>query len=96
MTGNEEARATDGDLVSAPNTPSRFTARVASTSSTGLPEPNLVWKDTVLVRACESSTDYSMSTAPRAGWLTDTSPEHIVGGMMFSFDVLQREPEVIR
>jgi hypothetical protein len=55
MTGNEEARATDGDLVSAPNTPSRFTARVASTSSTGLPEPNLVWKDTVLVRACESS-----------------------------------------
>jgi hypothetical protein len=82
--------------VSAPNTPSRFTARVASASSTGLPEPNLVWKDTVLVRAYESSTDYSMSTAPRAGWLTATSPEHIEGGMMFSFDVLQREPEVIR
>jgi hypothetical protein len=24
-----------------------------------------------------------------------TSPEHIEGGLMFGFDVLQREPEVI-
>jgi hypothetical protein len=53
MTASQEARLTDGDLVIALNTPSTFTARVASPSSTGLPQPNLAWMDTVLVPAGE-------------------------------------------
>ena len=48
MTATQEARSTDGDLVIALNTPSTFTAGVAFSSSTGLPEPNFAWKDTVL------------------------------------------------
>jgi hypothetical protein len=40
-------------IVTVLNTPPAFTARVASLSSTELPEQNLAWKDTVLVRARE-------------------------------------------
>jgi hypothetical protein len=70
--------------VSAPNTPSTFTARIASASSTGLPETNLVWKEQTI--RCQQ----------RPRWMAHaTSPEHIEGGLMFGFDVLQREPEVI-
>jgi hypothetical protein len=37
-------------------------------------EPNLVWKDTVLVRSGETVTSCSTSPTRAAGWLTATSP----------------------
>ncbi len=40
----------------------------------GEPEPNLVWKDTVLVRPARRSTSCSTSPTWAAGWRTATSP----------------------
>jgi len=40
----------------------------------GAPEPNLVWKDTVLVRTGRPRTSCSTSPSPGCGWLTATSP----------------------
>jgi FtsP/CotA-like multicopper oxidase with cupredoxin domain len=62
----------------------------------GVSEPNLVWKDTVLVRAGEVvNILFDVSSPGR--WMAHCHiAEHIESGMMFSFDVLQPEPEVIR
>ena len=62
----------------------------------GVPEPNLVWKDTVLVRAGEVvNILFDVSSPGR--WMAHCHiAEHIESGMMFSFEVLQPEPEVIR
>ena len=40
----------------------------------GVTEPNLVWKDTVLVRTGQPSTSCSTSPIPACGWRTATSP----------------------
>ena len=40
----------------------------------GEPDPNLVWKDTVLCGPARPSTSSSTSPTPAGGWLTATSP----------------------
>jgi FtsP/CotA-like multicopper oxidase with cupredoxin domain len=55
----------------------------------GIPEPNLAWKDTVLVRAGEVVHILFDVTNP-GRWMAHCHiAEHIESGMMFSFDVLQ-------
>ena len=55
----------------------------------GVPEPNLVWKDTVLVRAGEVVHILFDVTNP-GRWMAHCHiAEHIETGMMFSFDVLE-------
>ena len=55
----------------------------------GVPEPNLVWKDTVLVRAGEVVNILFDVTNP-GRWMAHCHiAEHIEGRMMFSFDVLE-------
>jgi FtsP/CotA-like multicopper oxidase with cupredoxin domain len=55
----------------------------------GVPEPNLVWKDTVLVRAGEVVNILFDVTNP-GRWMAHCHiAEHIETGMMFSFDVLE-------
>ena len=55
----------------------------------GVPEPNLVWKDTVLVRAGEVVNILFHVTNP-GRWMAHCHiAEHIESGMMFSFDVLE-------
>jgi len=46
----------------------------------GVEEPNLVWKDTVLVAPGRPSTSCSMSVAPGGGWRTATSPSTCTAG----------------
>jgi FtsP/CotA-like multicopper oxidase with cupredoxin domain len=55
----------------------------------GVPEPNLVWKDTVLVRAGEVVNVLFDVTNP-GRWMAHCHiAEHIESRMMFSFDVLE-------
>jgi FtsP/CotA-like multicopper oxidase with cupredoxin domain len=54
----------------------------------GVPEPNLVWKDTVLVRAGEV-VNILLDVSSPGRWMAHCHiAEHIESGMMFSFDVL--------
>jgi FtsP/CotA-like multicopper oxidase with cupredoxin domain len=54
----------------------------------GVPEPNLVWKDTVLVRAGEV-VDILFDVTNPGRWMAHCHiAEHIESGMMFSFDVI--------
>ena len=54
----------------------------------GVPEPNLVWKDTVLVRAGEVVNILFDASSP-GRWMAHCHiAEHNESGMMFSFDVL--------
>jgi FtsP/CotA-like multicopper oxidase with cupredoxin domain len=62
----------------------------------GVSEPNLVWKDTVLVRAGEVVNILFHVSSPGRWMAHCHTAEHIESGMMFSFEVLQPEPEVIR
>ena len=55
----------------------------------GVPEPNLVWKDTVLVRAGEVVNILFHVTNPGRWMVHCHIAEHIESGMMFSFDVLE-------
>jgi FtsP/CotA-like multicopper oxidase with cupredoxin domain len=63
----------------------------------GVPEPNLVWKDTVLVRAGEV-VDILLEVDNPGRWMAHCHiAEHNESGMMFSFDVLPAPPgEVAR
>jgi FtsP/CotA-like multicopper oxidase with cupredoxin domain len=55
----------------------------------GVPEPNLVWKDTVLVRAGEV-VDILFDVTNPGRWMAHCHiAEHIESRMMFSFDVLE-------
>jgi FtsP/CotA-like multicopper oxidase with cupredoxin domain len=57
----------------------------------GVPEPNLVWKDTVLVRAGEVVNILFDATNP-GRWMAHCHiAEHNESGMMFDFDVLPTE-----
>jgi FtsP/CotA-like multicopper oxidase with cupredoxin domain len=56
-------------------------------SRDGRPEPNLVWKDTVLLRAGESVDILLYVTNPGLWMAHCHIAEHIEGGMMFSFEV---------
>ena len=53
----------------------------------GVVEPNLVWKDTVLVRAGET-VDILLDVTNAGRWMAHCHiAEHHESGMMFSFDV---------
>jgi FtsP/CotA-like multicopper oxidase with cupredoxin domain len=53
----------------------------------GVPEPNLVWKDTVLVRAGET-VDIVLDVTSPGLWMAHCHiAEHNQDGMMFSFRV---------
>jgi len=59
------------------------------------PEPNLVWKDTVLVRAGQT-VDILLDVSNPGLWMAHCHiAEHTESGMMFSFNVA-RKPEPIR
>src|SRR4051794_39529452 len=56
-------------------------------SRDGVPEPNLVWKDTVLVRTGET-VDIVLEVTNPGRWMAHCHiAEHHESGMMFSFDV---------
>jgi FtsP/CotA-like multicopper oxidase with cupredoxin domain len=56
-------------------------------SRDGVPEPNLVWKDTVLVRTGET-VDILLDVSNPGRWMAHCHiAEHHESGMMFSFDV---------
>jgi FtsP/CotA-like multicopper oxidase with cupredoxin domain len=64
-------------------------------SRDGQPEPNLVWKDTVLLRAGET-VDILLDVSNPGLWMAHCHiAEHNQSGMMFSFDV-SRRPEPAR
>ena len=56
-------------------------------SRDGQPEPNLVWKDTVLLRAGETADILLYVTNPGLWMAHCHIAEHTEGGMMFSFEV---------
>jgi FtsP/CotA-like multicopper oxidase with cupredoxin domain len=57
----------------------------------GVPEPNLVWKDTVLVRAGEV-VDILLDITNPGRWMAHCHiAEHNESGMMLNFDVLPDE-----
>lgn len=61
----------------------------------GAPEPNLVWKDTVLVRAGQT-VDVLLDVSNPGLWMAHCHiAEHAESGMMFSFNVA-RNPEPVR
>ena len=60
-------------------------------SRDGQPEPNLVWKDTVLVPAGQT-VDILLEVTNPGRWMAHCHiAEHIESGMMFSFDVAPRQ-----
>jgi FtsP/CotA-like multicopper oxidase with cupredoxin domain len=62
-------------------------------SRDGVVEPNLVWKDTVLVRAGET-VDILLEVTNPGRWMAHCHiAEHIESGMMFSFEVAPRPGE---
>jgi FtsP/CotA-like multicopper oxidase with cupredoxin domain len=62
-------------------------------SRDGVVEPNLVWKDTVLVRAGET-VDILLDVTNVGRWMAHCHiAEHHESGMMFSFDVVPAERE---
>ena len=53
----------------------------------GVPQPNLMWKDTVLVATGET-VDIALDVTNPGRWMAHCHiAEHHEGGMMFSFDV---------
>jgi FtsP/CotA-like multicopper oxidase with cupredoxin domain len=61
-------------------------------SRDGEPEPNLVWKDTVLVPAGRS-VDLLLDVSNPGLWMAHCHiAEHAQSGMMFSFNVSRRDP----
>jgi FtsP/CotA-like multicopper oxidase with cupredoxin domain len=58
----------------------------------GEPEPNLVWKDTVLLRAGESVDILLYVTNPGLWMAHCHIAEHTESGMMFSFEVEEADP----
>ena len=62
-------------------------------SRDGMPEPNLVWKDTVLLRAGETVDILLYVTNPGLWMAHCHIAEHIEGGMMFSFEVARSSEE---
>jgi FtsP/CotA-like multicopper oxidase with cupredoxin domain len=64
-------------------------------SRDGTPEPNLVWKDTVLLRAGQT-VDILLDVSNPGLWMAHCHiAEHTESGMMFSFTVARR-PEPVR
>ena len=60
-------------------------------SREGVPEPNLVWKDTVLIPAGRT-VDILLDVSNPGLWMAHCHiAEHAQSGMMFSFDVAPRE-----
>jgi uncharacterized cupredoxin-like copper-binding protein len=60
----------------------------------GIVEPNLVWKDTVLVRAGQT-VDILLDITNPGRWMAHCHiAEHHESGMMFSFNVVPEPPEI--
>jgi FtsP/CotA-like multicopper oxidase with cupredoxin domain len=58
----------------------------------GVPEPNLVWKDTVLIRTGQT-VDILFDVTNPGLWMAHCHiAEHMASGMMFSFTVDRRVP----
>jgi FtsP/CotA-like multicopper oxidase with cupredoxin domain len=56
-------------------------------SRDGVPEPNLVWKDTVLLRTGQT-VDILFDVTNPGVWMAHCHiPEHMASGMMFTFEV---------
>jgi FtsP/CotA-like multicopper oxidase with cupredoxin domain len=65
-------------------------------SRDGVTEPNLVWKDTVLLRTGET-VDILLDVSNVGRWMAHCHiAEHHESGMMFSFDVAPADAEVAR
>jgi FtsP/CotA-like multicopper oxidase with cupredoxin domain len=64
-------------------------------SRDGEPEPKLVWKDAVLLRAGQTGDTLLDATNPGLWMACRHIAEHTESGMMFSFDVA-RNPEPVR
>jgi FtsP/CotA-like multicopper oxidase with cupredoxin domain len=61
-------------------------------SRDGVPEPNLVWKDTVLLRTGQT-VDILFDVTNPGLWMAHCHiPEHMASGMMFSFEVTAGRP----
>jgi len=61
----------------------------------GEPEPNLVWKDTVLVPSGQT-VDILLDVSNPGLWMAHCHiAEHAQSGMMFSFNVARRDPAVV-
>ena len=61
-------------------------------SRDGKPEPNLVWKDTVLVRSGQT-VDILLDVSNPGLWMAHCHiAEHIQSGMMFTFNVARPDP----
>jgi FtsP/CotA-like multicopper oxidase with cupredoxin domain len=64
-------------------------------SRNGEPEPNLVWKDTVLVPSGQT-VDILLDVSNPGLWMAHCHiAEHAQSGMMFSFNVSRRDPAVV-
>ena len=64
-------------------------------SRNGEPEPNLVWKDTVLVPSGQR-VDILLDVSNPGLWMAHCHiAEHAQSGMMFSFNVSRRDPAVV-
>ena len=64
-------------------------------SRNGEPEPNLVWKDTVLVPSGQT-VDILLDVSNPGLWMAHCHiAEHAQSGMMFSFNVARRDPAVV-
>jgi FtsP/CotA-like multicopper oxidase with cupredoxin domain len=60
-------------------------------SHDGMPEPDLVWKDTVLVRTGQT-VDILFDVSNPGLWMAHChSAEHMESGMMFSFNVTRTQ-----
>jgi FtsP/CotA-like multicopper oxidase with cupredoxin domain len=58
----------------------------------GVPDPNLVWKDTVLIRTGQT-VDILFDASNPGLWMAHCHiAEHMASGMMFSFTVDRRDP----
>jgi FtsP/CotA-like multicopper oxidase with cupredoxin domain len=58
-------------------------------SRNGVPEPNLVWKDTVLLRTGQT-VDILFDVTNPGIWMAHCHiPEHMASGMMFTFTVTE-------
>ena len=89
----DPARERDGvRSPDAPPVPVHGAGRFLVLSRDGEPEPNLVWKDTVLVPAGRTVVVLLDVSNPGLWMAHCHIAEHAQSGMMFSFNVSRRDP----
>ena len=93
--GQDPPRQRDGDSDHPMHHPFHVhgAGRFLILSRDGEPEPNLVWKDTVLLRSGQT-VDILLDVSNPGLWMAHCHiAEHIQTGMMFSFNVARRDAE---